>query len=104
MKNFLVLCRKTGQTTAFKRNVLSYTEENNLPIQWFFADHLEYQELLDKEKFHLVLLSPEVILYEKQIKKVLDERKIEHFTMKPVDFGLKRMEKLFPSLEPYIEN
>lgn len=102
MKKFLVICKNTGQATAFKRVILEHTEKNNLAVKWFFADDKNYADTIDKEGIDLVLISPEVILIEKQIKEVLDKKEVEYFSMKPIDFGLRRMEKLMPMLEPYI--
>ncbi len=102
MKKFLVICKNTGQATAFKRVVLEHSEKNNLTIKWFFADDKNYLDTISEEGIDLVLISPEVILIEKQIKEVLDKKEIEYFSMKPIDFGLRRMEKLMPMLEPYI--
>lgn len=103
MKKFLVVCRETGQAAAFKRVLLDHTESNNIPVQWFFADEKAYLDILEKENIALVLISPEVILVEKKIKEELTKRGIENFSMKPVDFGLKRMENLMPILEPFIK-
>jgi PTS system cellobiose-specific IIB component len=97
-----VICKNTGQATAFKRVILEHTEKNNLSVMWFFADDKDYVDTIDKEGIDLVLISPEVILIEKQIKEALDKKGIEYFSMKPIDFGLRRMEKLIPMLEPYI--
>jgi PTS system cellobiose-specific IIB component len=103
LKKFLVLCKETtGQSVAFKRVILEHTEKNNVPVQWFFADDKAYISLIESNQIDLVLISPEVILIEKQIKAELDKRNIEYFSMKPIDFGLRRMEKLMPALEPYI--
>lgn len=102
MKKFLVLCKETGQSLAFKRTVLEYTKANDFSIEWFFSDHLKYHGVLEKEHIDLVLISPEVMLYEKQISADLEARDIQFMTIKPIDFGLKRMEKLFPTLSQYL--
>lgn len=103
MKKFLVLCKETSQSLAFKRMVMEYTKANNFSIEWFFCDHLRYHDVLEKGDIDLVLISPEVILYEKQISNDLRAREVQFLIMKPIDFGLKRMEKLFPTLSQYLK-
>ena len=104
MREFLVICKKTGQSAAFKRVALDYTNKNNIPVNWHFATYEEYLAVLDELPIDLVLISPEVILLQQNIIEDLEGRKQEYFVMKPIDFGLKRMEKLMPSLEKYINN
>lgn len=102
LKKFLVICKQTGQATAFKRVLLEHTEQNNIPVKWYFADDKAYLETVEKEGINLVVISPEVLLVEKHIKEELNKKGVEYFSMKPIDFGLRRMEKLMPILEPYI--
>lgn len=103
MKKFLVVCRETGQSASFKRVLLDYTEKNKLPVEWFFGDEKVYENLVETEDIDFVLISPEVLLFEKKIKEELTKRNIEFLSMKPVDFGLKRMEKLMPLLQPHVD-
>lgn len=102
MKKFLVICKQTGQATAFKRVILEHTQQNNIPVEWFFADDKAYIDTIQKEGIDFVVISPEVLLVEKQIKSELDKMGIEYFSMKPIDFGLRRMDKFIPAIEPYI--
>lgn len=104
MREFLVVCKKTGQSAAFKRVAVDYTKRNNIPVNWHFASYEEYLAILDELPIDLVLISPEVILLQQKIIEALEDRKQDYFVMKPIDFGLKRMEKLMPSLERYINN
>lgn len=101
MKKFLIICRETGQSTNFKRVILNYTKTNDIPIEWLFADDKKYLDIINNNEIQLVLISPEAILVEKEIMKELDSRNIKYISMEPIDFGLRRMEKIFPLLEGF---
>lgn len=102
MKNFLVICKETGQSAAFKRVVTEYFKNNNIPVNWHFGNYSEYLRIIDEINIDLVLISPEVMLVQQRIIEELENRRQEYLVMKPIDFGLKRMEKLLPALEAYI--
>lgn len=102
MKNILILCQNTGQTFAFKRTLLSHTWLDDKMVNFFFEDQNHYLEVLSNQSIDLVLISPEVLLYEKQIVESLKNNKIQYIHIKPIDYGLRRVEKIFDTIAKII--
>lgn len=102
MKNILILCQQTGQTFAFKRTLLSHNWPNEKMVNFLFEDQNQYMEILSSQTIDLVLISPEVLLYEKQIVEKLKEYKIQYTHIKPMDYGLRRVEKVFDTIGKFI--
>lgn len=92
MNKVLVLCKKTGQSKAFKKDAIAYKEKNNLPFEWVFADESEYTDVLDG--VDVVLISPEMILVQAKIKEDLNQRGLKYLDVKPADFGLRRLDSI----------
>lgn len=98
MKNILILCQQTGQTLAFKRTLLSHDWLKDKMIQFQFVDQNQYLEIISNQMIDLVLVTPEILLYEKPIIEILKERKIQYAHIKPTDYGLRRVEKVFDTI------
>lgn len=96
MNKVLVMCKKTGQSKAFKKDAEAYRENNNLPFEWVFADENEYVDVLDG--VDVVLMSPEMILVQAKVKEDLSKRGIKYLDIKPVDFGLRRIDNILKLL------
>lgn len=103
MNNVLVLCKGTGQARAFERVVNEFTAKNNLPIEWIYANDKEYLEIIKEKNVKVVMISPEVVLLEKEISAELDNLNIPHITLKPIVFGLKDTSKFMPQIEPFLD-
>lgn len=96
MNKVLVMCKKTGQSKAFKKDAEAYRVNNNLPFEWVFADENEYTEVL--EGVDVALISPEMILVQAKVKEDLDKRGVKYLDIKPVDFGLRRLDNIMKLL------
>lgn len=103
MKKVLVIHKGTGQAKAFERFSKEYTVKNNISIEWLFCGLDTLDEILDENDISVVLISPEMILVEESIKTNLQSKNTPYVVMKPVDFGLKRMDKILPSIDSYIK-
>ncbi|WP_195972602.1 hypothetical protein [Clostridium thermobutyricum] len=103
MNKILVLSKGTGQAKAFERAAMAYTEKNNDPVEWIFATEATMGEAISKGDITVAIISPELMLVEKKLKAELETVEIPYITIKPVDFGLKNMEKIMPQLKPYIK-
>lgn len=97
MKKILVLCKGTGQSTAFKKAAVEYVEKESLAIEWLFADDTSYDNHV-KEGVDYVVISPEMMLVEAKVKKDLDSQGVNYFSVKPADFGLRRIDTILKSM------
>ena len=97
MKKFLVVCKETGQTKAFKKDAIEFGAANN--IEWSFAGEGNYTEVLSNETVDAVIISPEMLVVEGKIKAELDSRGVKHIAIKPMDYGLRRMDNIVKSIE-----
>lgn len=95
MKKFLVVCKETGQTKAFKKDAVEFGAKNN--IEWKFAGEGNYTEELDN--IDAVIISPEMMLVEAKIKAELDSKGVKHIAIKPMDYGLRRMENIVKAVD-----
>lgn len=95
MKKFLVVCKETGQTKAFKKDALEFGAANG--IEWTFAGEGDYTESL--ETVDVVIISPEMLLVEGKIKSELDSRGVKHIAIKPMDYGLRRMDNIVKAID-----
>lgn len=102
MNNVVVICKGTGQSKSFERIMDDYTIKNNLPINWIYVNDKNYVNVIDEKGAQVVLITPEVILVEAQIKQTLESKNVPYIVLKPADFGLKRIEKYMPEVEKYI--
>lgn len=98
MKKILVLCKTTGQATAFKKTAEEFAAKNG-NVEWAFADDISYVDKIEEGGVDCVGISPEMMLVEKTIKSDLDNRGIKYFSIKPSDFGLRRIEKVIEAAE-----
>lgn len=103
MKKVLVIHKGTGQAKAFERFSKEYTQKNNINIDWLFCEMATLDQTIASNEVSVVLISPEMILVEKDVKAKLDSANIPYVVMKPTDFGLKRLEKILPSIDQYIK-
>lgn len=103
MNKVLVLCKGTGQSEGFKRIALEYVANNNIPVDWLFENDKTYLDIVKRGDIKVVLISPEMLLVEKKIKEELNNLNIPNLSLKPADFGLKRIEKIIPLIEQYFE-
>lgn len=101
MNKVLVLSKGTGQAKSFERVMVEHTEKNSLNIEWIFSNQSEMNQYIDKGDINVVIISPEMMLVEAKIKEELDAKNVPYVVLKPVDFGLKRVEKILPLLESY---
>ncbi|MCR4944678.1 MAG: hypothetical protein K5986_09575 [Clostridium sp.] len=103
MNNVLVISKSQPQSKSFEKFMNEYTEKNNLPIKWIYANDKAYTEVLEKEDVKVVIISPEVMLVQSKIMADLDSRKMPYIVIKPSAFGLKQTEKFMPDIMKYIE-
>ena len=101
MNKVLVLSKGTGQAKSFERVMVEHTEKNSLDIEWIFSNQSEMGQYVDKGDINVVIISPEMMLVEAKIKEELDAKNIPYVVLKPVDFGLKRVDKILPLLAPH---
>lgn len=94
MKRVLILSNGTGQSKEFNEAIKRYTKENNILVDWIFSNEEYINKHLKCRDIDLVLISPEMMLVEEHIKKDLEENSLPYINLKPVDFGLKRVDKV----------
>ena len=97
MRKFLVVCKETGQTKAFKKDAIDFGAANG--IEWTFAGEGDYTDALSANEVDAVIISPEMMVVEGKIKSELDSRGIKHIAIKPMDYGLRRMENIVKAVE-----
>ena len=103
MNKVLVLSKGTGQSKAFERFVNDYTEKYSLNIEWIFSTDSGMWEIIENGDINVALISPEMLLVEKKIQQELEGANIPYSSIKPADFGLKRIEKILPTIEEYLK-
>lgn len=103
MNKVLVLSKGTGQAKAFERVVKEYTNKNSLKIEWIFAGENDMEEIISKGDVAVALIAPEMLVVEKKLKDQLENANVPNFSIKPADFGLKRIEKILPLMEPHLK-
>ncbi len=101
MNNVLVISKGQAQSKSFEKFMNEYTEKNNLPIKWIYANDKNYGDVLEGVK--VVIISPEVMLVQAKIIADLDAKKLPYILIKPSAFGLKQTEKFMPDVMKYIE-
>ncbi|GAA0070606.1 hypothetical protein K5V21_14145 [Clostridium sardiniense] len=101
MNKVLVLSKGTSQSKSFERVIVEHTRKENLPIKWIFTNDSNIKDYLNDEDISVTLISPEMMLVEEKLKAELDSKNLPYIVLKPVDFGLKRVEKILPLLDPY---
>ncbi|MGL4450777.1 MAG: hypothetical protein ACRCTZ_06260 [Sarcina sp.] len=99
MRKYLVVSKGLPQSQAFERAAREYTAKNNLSVDWYFNKEVDYLEVVKTENIDVVLISPEVLITENKIKAELDTINVEYVSVKPSDFGLRRLEKILPLLD-----
>lgn len=98
MKKVLVLCKGTGQSVAFKKSAEEYaSKEGN--IELLFVDNTKFTDTIANETVDCVAISPEMMVIEAKVKSILDEAGIKYLSIKPSDFGLRRVEKVVEAIE-----
>lgn len=103
MNKFLVVSKGLPQSRAFEKAAREYVTKNNLSIEWVFETPDRYLDVVKEDNILAVLISPEVLLVENKIKAELDTLNVDHITIKPADFGLKRLEKVVPAIEGFMK-
>lgn len=101
MKKYLVISKGLPQSKAFEKAAKDYTSKNNLSVEWFFQKEDSYLEVVKSEHIDVVVISPEVIVSDNKIKAELDIINVDYLSVKPADFGLRRLEKIIPQLEAF---
>ncbi len=101
MNKVLVLSKGTGQSKSFERVMVEHTKKENLPIEWIFANDSNMNDYLSNKDISVAIISPEMMLVEAKLKAELDNQNVPYVVLKPVDFGLKRVDKILPLLEPH---
>ncbi|MBB6623396.1 hypothetical protein [Clostridium gasigenes] len=102
MKKVLVMCKGTGQSIAFKKATLEFTEKNTLDIEWIFANENQYGEIVEKDNIDLVLISPEMLVVDAKVKKDLDLKGVKYYSAKGSDFGLRRIDTIVTAIKPLL--
>ena len=102
MKKILVICKGTGQSEAFKKVALEFIEKNSLNIEFTFANENEYSDIIESENIELVLISPEMLLVDAQVKKDLDSKGVKYYSVKGSDFGLRRIDTIVEAIKPLL--
>lgn len=101
MNKVLVLSKGTGQSKSFERVMVEHTKKENLSIEWIFANDSNMNDYLSNKDISVAIISPEMMLVEAKLKAQLDDKNVPYVVLKPVDFGLKRVDKILPLLEPH---
>ncbi len=101
MKKYLVVSKGLPQAKAFERAAKEYVVKNNISVEWIFAKESDYLGLVKSENVDIVVISPEVIISENKIKAELDMINVNYVSVKPSDFGLRRLDKIMPILEQF---
>ncbi|MGL4741217.1 MAG: hypothetical protein ACRC41_10480 [Sarcina sp.] len=101
MKKYLVVSKGLPQAKAFERAAQEYTVKNNLAVEWFFNKEVDYLDVVKAQNIDVVVISPEVLITENKIKAELDVINVDYLSVKPADFGLRRLEKIMPQLEAF---
>lgn len=99
MRKYLVVSKGLPQSKAFEKAAIDYTTKNNLSVEWYFNKETDYLDVVKTENIDVVLISPEVIVTENKIKAELDTLNVDYVSVKPADFGLRRLEKILPLLD-----
>ncbi|WP_297519676.1 hypothetical protein [uncultured Clostridium sp.] len=99
MKKYLVVSKGLPQSQAFERAAREYTAKNSLSVEWYFNKEVDYLDVVKTENIDVVVISPEVLITENKIKAELDTINVDYLSVKPADFGLRRLEKIMPLLE-----
>lgn len=99
MRKYLVVSKGLPQAQAFERAAREYTSKNNLSVEWYFNKEVDYLDVVKTENIDVVLISPEVLITENKIKAELDTINVDYVSVKPADFGLRRLEKILPLLD-----
>ncbi|WP_297435741.1 hypothetical protein [uncultured Clostridium sp.] len=99
MKKYLVVSKGLPQSKAFENAAKEYTTKNNLSVEWFFYKEAEYLDVVKTKNIDVVVISPEVMISENKIKAELDTINVDYLSVKPADFGLRRLEKIMPLLD-----
>ncbi|MDO5040247.1 hypothetical protein [Clostridium sp.] len=102
MGKVLILSRGTGQAKEFKKALEKYTNENGMVLNYIFSNEENMNRYIKTEDINVVLISPEMMLVEEQIKLELEKNKLPYIELRPVDFGLKRIEKVMPLINKYL--
>lgn len=102
MGKVLILSRGTGQAKEFKKALEKYTNENGMVLNYIFSNEENMNRYIKTEDINVVLISPEMMLVEEQIKLELENNKLPYIELRPVDFGLKRIEKVMPLINKYL--
>lgn len=102
MGKVLILSRGTGQAKEFKKALEKYTNENGMVLNYIFSNEENMNRYIKTEDINVVLISPEMMLVEEQIKIELEKNKLPYIELRPVDFGLKRIEKVMPLINKYL--
>lgn len=103
MKKYLVVSKGLPQSKAFERAAKEYTAKNGLLVEWFFNKEADYLDVVKAENIDIVVISPEVLIIENKIKAELDTINVQYISVKPADFGLRRLDKIMPQLEALAE-
>lgn len=101
MKKYLIVSKGLPQSQSFERAAREYTTKNNLSIEWHFNKESDYLDVVKNENIDVVIISPEVIVSENKIKSELDSINVDYLSVKPADFGLRRLDKIMPLLEGF---
>ncbi|MGL5354551.1 MAG: hypothetical protein ACRDA5_14725 [Clostridium sp.] len=100
MKKVLVMCKGTGQSVAFKKAAVEFTQKNEVGIEWVFANENEYGDLVGDVE--LVLISPEMLIVDAKVKKDLDSKGVKYYSVKGSDFGLRRIDTIVSAINPLL--
>ncbi len=102
MGKVLILSRGTGQAKEFKKALEKYTNENGMVLNYIFSNEENMNRYIKTEDINIVLISPEMMLVEERIKLELEKNKLPYIELRPVDFGLKRIEKVMTLINKYL--
>lgn len=98
MNEVLVISKGQPQSKSFEKFMNDYTEKNNLPIKWTYANDKEYLDVIANGEVKFVIISPEVLIAASKIKAELEAKNMEYLEIKPAAFGLKQTEKFMPQV------
>ena len=79
-----------------------FIEKNTIDIEWVFANENQYGEVVENDNIELILISPEMLVVDAEVKKDLDSKGVKYYSLKGSDFGLRRIDTIVEAIQPLL--
>jgi hypothetical protein len=105
MKRILIISKDTGQTKKFIDELPDYLANAQPDTAVEFAFYPDFEEMVKKETWDVIGLSPELLIEGKTIQPRLRELGVTSpiKSIRGVHFGIRRYDLIFPALMEGIE-